>query len=103
MPSGKPFDLCECIIHSLRVERFSSFKKSVLITEVAMMWASARDHDRVRNQIAVSLYQVSADRWNFFQCSYCRRINFLWGLIFKVFQKLRKCFFARPQENSISM
>src|SRR5262249_8119229 len=45
MAPRQTFDLSQRVIHSLRVERFAAFEKRFLVTEVAGVWASARNHD----------------------------------------------------------
>ncbi len=62
VPPGQPVDLGERGVHRLRVEGLPALEERVLIAEVAVVRAAARDHDRVRYQVPVPLDQVPPDR-----------------------------------------
>jgi hypothetical protein len=60
MAARQAFDLFERIRDQLRVERFASAEEGVLVAEVAVVRAAARDHKRVRREIQAPLDQVAA-------------------------------------------
>ena len=48
VPAGQPLDLRERVVDRLRVERPAALEERVLVAEVAVVRAAARDDDRVR-------------------------------------------------------
>ena len=63
VPAGHPVDLRQRPVDRLRVERDPACVERVLVAEVAMVGAAARDHDRVRAEVATPVDEVAADRW----------------------------------------
>jgi len=59
--AGHPLDLSEGLVHGLRVERDPAAIEGVLVAEVAVMWAAARDDDRVRAEVAAPIDEVTPD------------------------------------------
>ena len=51
MTSRQTVNLGKRIIDALRVEAAAALEKCILVTEVAMLRASARDDDGVRNEV----------------------------------------------------
>src|SRR5688572_15399594 len=62
MPPGQPADLRQRRIHLLGVEAAPAFEKRVLVAERAMVRAAARNHDRIRHEVAVALDEIAANR-----------------------------------------
>ena len=51
MAARQPVDLGQRIVDALRVKAASTLKERILVAEIAMLRAAARDDDRVRHQI----------------------------------------------------
>lgn len=62
MAARQPVDLGERRVHRLGVERLPALEERLLVTKVAHVRAAARDHDRVRHEIAPAVDQVAPDR-----------------------------------------
>jgi hypothetical protein len=62
MASRQPVDLRQRIVHPLCVESLPTLKERILVTEVAMLRASARHHDGIRHQIIVAPDEIAAHR-----------------------------------------
>ena len=59
---GQPRDLGERVVHALRVERSASGEERILVAEVAVLRAAARDDDRVGDEVAPAPDQI-APHW----------------------------------------
>ncbi len=71
-------NLGQRIVHELRVERSSSREERVFVAEGAMVGAAARDDNRVRHQVPVSLNEIPTDRRQSSQRTYRGLIAALW-------------------------
>lgn len=60
--AGQPLDLCQRLVDALRVEGTAAGEEGILVAEVAMLRAGARDDDRIGYEVAAPLDQVAADR-----------------------------------------
>src|SRR5262249_61723341 len=58
--SRQPVDLGQRIVDALCVERAAALKERVLVAEVAVLRASARDDDRVRDEVTAAADQMAA-------------------------------------------
>ena len=62
MAARQPIDLGERVVDALRVEGLAALEERVLVAEVAVLRAAARDDDRVGHEIRAAADQVAADR-----------------------------------------
>src|SRR5689334_8822874 len=62
MLPGEALDLRQRVIDALRIERPPALEERILVTEVAVLRAAARDDERVGNQIAPPLDEIAPDR-----------------------------------------
>ena len=62
MPARQPIDLGERVVHALGVEGSAALEERVLVAEVAVLRAAARDDDRVRDEVRAAADQIAADR-----------------------------------------
>src|SRR5205807_6025548 len=74
MPSRQPRDFCQRVIDKLRIESASALEERVFVTEGAVVRAAARNDDRVRNQVGMSLNQITANRRDSFQSPHRRLV-----------------------------
>src|SRR5689334_76247 len=103
MASRETRNLGECVIDGLRVETATAFEKRILVTERAVMRTSARNNDRIRHEITMSLDQVAANRWNALQRSHRRLVALLRTTGFQIAQKMRKSMLTRSKEDRIGV
>ncbi len=62
VPAGETVDFSQSVVHRRCVESASSGKEGLLVTKVADVWATARDHDGIRDQVEMPLDEIAADR-----------------------------------------
>ena len=104
VPAGQSIDLGERIVYALRVERASALEEGVLVAEVAMLRTSARDDDRVRDEIGAATDQVAPDRRQPFQRpAGSRDVSGSRATGSEVLEELRKNLFARAEEDCVGV
>ena len=91
-------------VGSAKLERPAAVEERVLVTEIAVLRAAARDHNRVGNEIAPSFDEITTNRRNagdgaaaggcVTALRFARR---------EVFEKLRKRLLARPQKDRVGV
>ena len=101
MSTRQTLDLGQRGIHRLRVETLATGEKRVLVAEVAMVRAAARDHDGVRYQIARALDQITPYRWRPQQGACLGRVSSLQLTGARIGQQARKDLLTRPQAHGI--
>src|ERR1035438_4905987 len=62
VPARETVDFRQCVVHRLGVEPAATGKEGLLITEIADVRTTSRDHDGVWHQIEMALDQIAADR-----------------------------------------
>jgi hypothetical protein len=67
MAAGEAVDLGQGVVDTLGVEAFATLKECVLVTEVAVLRAAARDDDGIRHEIVTSPDEVAANGRNALQ------------------------------------
>src|SRR5262249_61442246 len=103
MTPGQTFDLSKRVIHCLRVERSSALEKRLRVTEIAGVRASARDHDRIRHQVKMTLDQIAANLRQAVERADRRAIELTRPPRTKVPKEYRPRVFARPDEYGVGM
>src|SRR5438067_328804 len=103
MPSRQPRNFCQRVIDKLGIKSASALEERVFVTEGAVVRAAARNDDRVRNQVGMSLNQIAANRRDSFQSSHRGFVTSTRRSRCKVTQKLRKRVFARTEKNGVSV
>ena len=97
--SGQPRDFGERVVHPLRVERAPAGEEGILVAEIAVLRAPARDHDGIGNQIAPTVDQIAAHRGQAVQCPpRSRPVYFLRMAGAKLREKLGKRLFRGAEE-----
>ena len=89
MVSRKAIDLRERGVHALRVETLPLLEEGDLVAEIADLWAAARDHDRVRDEVEMSFDQIASDDRETVQRSDSRLVDSLWTTSTEVLQESR--------------
>lgn len=104
MPPGQARDFRERVINTLRVERAAAGEEGILVAEVAVLRAPARDHDGVRHQIAATVDQIAAHRRQTVQRPPRRRpVDLLRAAGAKVREKLGERLLRRAQKYRVGV
>ncbi len=103
MPAGEVLDLGERVIDSLGVERFAALEEGVFVTEVAMVRAAPRNHERVGRQVEMALDQVAAGFGQAGQGALPGTVHPARAAGPQVREKSRPGVVTRPEEDGVGM
>ena len=99
----KPLDLGEGVVHELGVEVLPAGEEGILVAEIAVMGAAARDHSRVGHEVEVALDELTADRGNPHEGAGHRRVARLRCARLKVLEKLRPDILTGTEEDRVGV
>src|SRR4029077_7222419 len=99
--SRKALDLRECALDWLDVVLFPAFEEGNFVAEVAYMRTAARDDDRVRDEIFVTLDQIAADRRRTKEGPLLREVARTWPTAPQISEELRPCVIAWSEKDSV--
>ena len=104
MTSGQPVDLSERVVYPLGVEGAAAVEERVLVAEVAVLRTSARDHDRVGDEVRAPGDEIAPDRRHAFERSpRCRDVASQWPAGAEVGEELRERLLAGPEKHGVGV